>query len=209
MFQIICPGCSNRNLFETIGKKPVECSFCFSALNDSLAVEEIADENKGTLCGLKLVYQQNSESIIINVNSCFLGRENTGAQLFSKILVNGNPVISRKHCSVNFIDGKYYLKDEGSLNGTFYGVNKIDCSKNAQIIENNSIVFLGKEPFLAQYQFKETKGSVSQQTDTQPEETNGPRKFRCNEGCGFESETYVETCPKCMTNNSMVEIHEN
>ena len=207
MFQIICPTCTNRNSFETVEKKPAECFFCFTKFDDTVKMEETADEKKSIPYGLKLVCQQNSESIIINGNSCILGREYAGGQLFSKILVNGNPVISRKQCSINFIEGNYYLKDEGSRNGTFYGVSKIDCSGNAQIIENNSIIFLGKEAFLVQFQYDETKASETQQTDTKAEESSTPHKYRCNEGCGFEAETYYDICPKCMTSNSMVEIH--
>jgi len=209
MFQIICPTCLNRNSFETVEKKPAECFFCFTKFDDAVKMEETADEKKGTPCGLKLVCQQNSESIIITGNSCILGRENTGAQLFSKILINGNPVISRKQCSINFVDGNYYLKDEGSRNGTFYGVSKIDCSVNSQIIEDNSIIFLGKEAFWIQFLYDEPKVSEAGQTDAKAEESGPPHKYRCNEGCGFESETYYDICPKCMTSNSMVEIHKD
>jgi hypothetical protein len=209
MFQIICPSCSNKNVFETAEKKPLECSFCFTTFNDTLKVEEIADEKKGALIGLKLVFQQNSESITFNGNSCILGRENTGSQLLSAIRVNGNQVISRKHCSIYLSDGKYLLKDEGSLNGTFYGVSKIDCSKEAQIIENNSMIFLGKEAFLVQYQYEETKIAASTQTADAPKEAPKPKKYRCKEGCGYESETYADICPKCIANNSLVPIYDN
>ncbi|HOY32517.1 MAG TPA: FHA domain-containing protein [Bacteroidales bacterium] len=208
MFQIICPNCSNTNLFEKAESRPAECSFCFTTFDDTVVSEEVTDESKGTLCGLKLIYQQNSGTIVIDGPYCILGRENTGSQLLSGIIVNGKNVISRKHCSVKLVDGQYYLKDEGSLNGTFYGVNKIDCSKEPQRIENNSILFLGKEAFLVQYQYEESgnaemTGAVSEQADAQIH-----RRYKCNEGCGFESETYYEICPKCMTSNSMVEISE-
>ncbi len=208
MFQIICPTCSNKNLFETTEQKPVECSFCFTSFTDSIKIEEIAEDKK--LIGLRLIYQQNSESVLINNCNCILGRENIGSQLLSNIRINGNQVISRKHCSINLIDGKYYIKDEGSLNGTFYGVSKIDCSKENHIIENNSLIFLGKEAFLVQFQYEDTKKeSVDQQSTDTPKETPKPKKYRCKEGCGFESESYMDICPKCMSNNSMVAIYEN
>lgn len=220
MFQIICPSCNNKNLFEKVENKPVECSFCFTTFDNTLKVEEIVDgkkektegsteEKKGVMIGMRLVYQQNSESIMINGNRCILGRENTGAQLLSAIRINGKQVISRKHCSINCVDGKYYIKDEGSLNGTFYGVSKIDCSKEAQVIDNNSIIFLGKEAFLVQFMYEETKTPLPPQTAEIPKETPKPQKYRCKEGCGFESETYVDICPICMSCNSMVAIYEN
>lgn len=206
MYQIICPVCNNPNAFEAIESRPVECSFCFTTFDATLPAVEIATLNVGKLCGLKLVYQQNSESIDIKENSCILGRENTGAKLLSNIIVNGVPVISRKHCSISLIDGKYYLKDEGSVNGTFNGVSKIDCSKDAQIIEDKSIIFLGKEAFLVQYQFQESVSVEKQEVPPKENDADKPKKYRCNEGCGFESETYLEICSKCMTSNSMVEI---
>jgi pSer/pThr/pTyr-binding forkhead associated (FHA) protein len=206
MYQIICPTCLKPSLFKAIENKPVECSFCFTTFYDSTPFNEVNTESKGKLSGLKLVYQQNSESIFVSGNTCIIGRENIGAALLSGILNNGNPVISRRHCSVTFTDGKYWLKDEGSRNGTYYGVSKIDCSGPAQVIEDNSIIYLGREAFLVQFQYEETKTSGSQQTAVDPKETNKPHKFRCNEGCGFESDTYLEICPKCMTSNSMVEV---
>ncbi len=220
MFQIICPSCSNKNLFEKAENKPVECSFCFTTFDNTLKVDEISDgnkekiegnqeEKKSILVGMRLIYQQNSESIMINGNMCVLGRENTGAQLLSAIRINGKQVISRKHCSINLVNGKYYIKDEGSLNGTFYGVSKIDCSKESQLIENNSIVFLGKEAFLVQFLYEEPKESLISHTVETPKPSPKPKKYRCKEGCGFESETYVDICPKCMSSNSMVAIYEN
>jgi len=207
MFQIICPTCTNKNLFETVEKRPAECSFCFSAFNETIKTEEIPDERK--LTGLKLVYQQNSEYIVIDGTNCILGRENYGSQLFSSIRINGCQVISRKHCSINLTDGKYYLKDEGSLNGTYYGVSKIDCSKEAQLLENNSMVFLGKEAFLVQYLYEENKTAANPQATDISKEIPKPKKYRCKEGCGFESESWVDLCPKCMSSNSMVAVYEN
>jgi hypothetical protein len=208
MFQIICPECKNPNPFETEANRPVECSFCFTSFNADLIAEEIKDEKKGILIGLKLIYQKTSESIEVKGDFNILGRGNFGASLFSGIMVNGKPVISRKHCSISQLNGKYFLLDEGSTNGTFYGVNKITCSKSPQEIENNSIIFIGEEAFLVQFIYDEQKVQEVAQENTKPEEQRKPLKYRCKEGCGFESVTYQEICPKCMASNSMVAIYE-
>ncbi len=206
MYQIICPQCSNPNNFETEQSRPEECCFCFTVFNKDVAVHEIPDQTKGKLTGLKLVYQQTSGIIEINGESNLLGREHIGSQILSKILVNQKQVISRKHCSINLHDGKYYLKDEGSTNGTFYGVSKIDCLKEAQLIENNSILFLGREAFLVQCVYEEVKESQAEIQAEKEEQTSKPVLYRCKEGCGFESETYLEICPKCMSINSLIAI---
>jgi len=206
MYRIICPQCSNPNNFETEQSRPEECCFCFTVFNQDIAVHEIPDQSKGKLTGLKLVYQQTSEFIEINGESNLLGREHIGSQLLSNILVNQKQVISRKHCSINLQDGKYYLKDEGSTNGTFYGVSKIDCLKEAQLIENNSILFLGREAFLAQHVYEEVKESQAEIQAEKEEQTTKPVKYRCKERYGFESKAYLEICPKFMAMNSLVEI---
>lgn len=203
MYKIVCPNCSNPNLFETREKRSVECSFCFTVFGDSLEVSEIGNDNRGKLGGLKFICQQNGESFCIRGEAAVIGREHEGAQLLSLIENCGRPVISRKHCSVALSEGRYWLKDEGSSNGTFYGVNKVNCALSAQCIEENSIIFLGKEAFLVQYQYEAVMEKQQPQTEPKEEKIH---KYRCNEGCGFESDTYVEICPKCMTCNSMVEI---
>jgi Zn finger protein HypA/HybF involved in hydrogenase expression len=208
MFQIICPECKNPNPFEIKANRPVECSFCFTSFTAEMRVEEVADSTKGKLIGLKLIYQKTSETIEIKEECSILGRENIGTEIFSVIKVNGNPVVSRKHCSISQIDCKFFILDEGSTNGTFYGVNKINCAKIPMEIENNSIIFIGQEAFLVQFVYEDLKETNANQTNTNIEDTKKPVKYRCKEGCGFESETPVEICPKCMASNSMVGIYE-
>jgi pSer/pThr/pTyr-binding forkhead associated (FHA) protein len=208
MYRIICPGCSNPNNFEIIQNRPLECSFCFTTLSNELSLEEIKDENKGKLIGLKLICQNTSEVLTIEGDSGIIGREHVGAKLLSNITVNQKQVISRKHCSLYRVADNYYLKDEGSTNGTFYGINKTDCSKDAQVIEDNNIIFLGREIFLIQFIYEESQLNENSNKPTTIEPTAKPIKFRCNEGCGYESLAPFEICPKCMTSNSMVEIRE-
>jgi len=207
MYRIFCPACSNQNNFESLQIKPVECSFCFTVFAPDVQVIEIKEENKGNLIGLKLIFQTTSEEITITGESAILGREYVGADLFSKIIVNQKQVISRKHCSIGRSGNSYVLKDEGSTNGTFYGVNKIDCAKETQAIEHNSILFLGREAFLVQLIYEEVKQSNTGGYDSSNKKPDKPVKYRCNEGCGYESDTKFDICPKCMTSNSMVEYN--
>jgi hypothetical protein len=206
MFQIICSECKNPNPFGMPVNRPVECSFCFTSFSSDLKAEEIKDENKGKLIGLKLIYQKTSELIEVKGDFNILGRANFGAALFLGIIVNGKSVISRKHCSISKLDDKYFLLDEGSTNGTFYGVNKITCFKSPQEIENNSLIFIGEEAFLVQYIYDEQH--LQEKVEVKAEELKIPKKYRCKEGCGFESEALVEICPKCMASNSMVGVYE-
>lgn len=199
MYQIICPDCANATKFESLSKRPEECSFCFATFSKDIACQDIED-NRGMLCGLELEYQSTNEKITLKGDFNLLGRQNIGREVLSKILFNGIPVISRKHCSVSLINGKFFLKDEGSTNGTYYSLNKVDCTKEICEIENGSLIFLGQEAFLAKHIFKKEE----KQESTVAEEKI--KRYRCNEGCGYESEKYEEICPNCMTSNSMVEI---
>ncbi|HOE05934.1 MAG TPA: FHA domain-containing protein [Bacteroidales bacterium] len=219
MMRIVCPECKNNNDFSDIEHRPAECSFCFCVFDASLPAAEITAQPGGVLRGLKLIYQQTGDEIIVESAYCIIGRENTGAELLRKILYCGSPVISRKHCSITVITGEYWLKDEGSSNGTFLGVDKKNCSV-PQKLSDGDLFYLGREAFMVKYMYEkpiETKQPEQQHTDTipivevtnqngNPNETNKAKKYRCNEGCGFETETYEEVCPKCYTCGSLVEI---
>lgn len=205
MLQIKCPVCKNIHTFANSSQKPAECQFCFTNFGEDMVPEVVPDVPNLLPIGLKLIYQNTSECIDIKINYTLLGREHLGSELFNNIRCNGKPVISRKHCSISFTDGKFLLKDEGSSNGTFYGVSKIDCKLHVCEIEHNSLIFLGKEAFLAQLVFPEKTKKTGHTTVA---ETPKIKKYRCNQGCGFETETYVDICPKCYTSNSLIEVTE-
>ncbi len=159
-FNFICES-NHNNYFSDRNNPPIECSGCFEAF-DFTKVVEVDKENDGEIVGLSIIYQITQQRLEISIlHKSILGRENFGASVLSKILFNGKPVVSRKHCSIEFIDGKFYLLDEGSLNGTFYGVNKISCKNSPQVIEDKSIFYIGEEAFLAQINYKEQKHEQS------------------------------------------------
>ena len=128
--------------------------------------------------------------------------------MFSKILYNGNKVISRKHCSIEFRDGNFYLLDEGSKNGTFYGVNKLDCKNASQIIEDKGIFYIGEEAFIAQVNYKETElGSEIDNIDSNTETSKKIKKYKCKK-CGKESDEFVSKCSGCGFKNTLIEVYE-
>jgi len=214
MFRIICSNCLSEVTFNDKSNIPAECPYCWAKIDASSPVSEVAGE-AGPAESLTLIYQSNQQKIIIPPSGfTFIGRENTGAEVLDKILCNGKPVISRKHCSVEFKDNKFLLKDEGSLNGTFYGVNKISCKNNPMVIENNSMIFLGQEAFLANIKYKspliqtETPDPSKTTADASADNANKDnikKRYRCKD-CGTEFDSWSQDCPNCETFNSLIEI---
>jgi ribosomal protein S27E len=208
MLKIICPNCEKENTFQSRGNTPSECSFCFTSFPSSITITEISDDGS-EIIGLTIIYQINQQRLEIStLNKTILGREYFGASVFSKILFNGKPVVSRKHCSIEFANGKFYLFDEDSLNGTFYGVNKISCKNTPQLIEDKSIFYIGAEAFLAKINYQKSKqGESPKVEDAEREEVKTIKQYRCR-GCGNNFETYSDDCPGCDRYNSLIPIYE-
>jgi hypothetical protein len=173
-----------------------ECTFCYEVMP---VVEPLSSTQKkndsNTISSLTITYQFKDRKLEIPaVGQTILGRSHFGSILFSDILYNDDPVISRKHCSIEFKNGIFYLKDEGSHNGTFYGLNKINC-ENAQQIEDRGIFYLGREPFVATFNYTVVQQTVQGQ-EMALEEKNEITSYRCST-CGYEYEQYSKTCPNC------------
>jgi len=208
MKRIICPNCEKEIIFQLSENTPYECAFCFTSIPSSIAITEIPDDGRD-ITGLTIIYQINQERLEIpTLHKTILGRENFGASVFSKIVFNGNMVVSRKHCSIEFKDGKFYLLDEGSLNGTFYGVNKINCKNNPQVIEDKSIFFIGEEAFYTQINHQELKQDATSQSIKEiTHETKTIKQYRCR-GCGNIFEEFSDDCPICGRYNSLIPVYE-
>lgn len=209
MYKIICPNCTKENKFHSKSSTPAECSFCFASFDTSITVIEYIDDER-EIAGLTIIYQIDQQRLEIPISQkIILGRENFGASILSKIFYNGKPVVSRKHCSIEYKDGLFYLLDEGSLNGTFYGLNKISCKNSPQVIENDSIFYIGQEPFLAKIKYKSPLEKDISENKKNEDDVSLLRLYRCNEsGCGYESKEYMAICPNCNTYNSMVAVSE-
>ncbi len=207
-YNFICEGGKHSNYYTDRNSPPLECKDCFEKFDFSNVVE-IADENKKEIVGLTIIYQINQQRLEIStLHKTILGRENFGANIFSQIFFNGKLVVSRKHCSIEFREGNFYILDEGSLNGTSYGVNKISCKNSPQIIKDKSIFYIGEEAFLAHINYQE----LNQEESPQVEEVTNQvvkaiKEYRCR-GCGNNFEKFSDDCPNCDRYNSLIPIYE-
>ena len=85
------------------------------------------------------------EQVKITGNVFRIGRKDDGMDY----VVSHNPAISKKHAEVLVRDGKYYVRDVGSKNGTY--VNGRILPKNKEVeISNGDLIKLANEDFLVQ-----------------------------------------------------------
>lgn len=222
MREVLCPSCHRTNQLEVNNAIPDECSYCFEVFPKDAEIADSGTERAksemnvpqvGEIDGLVLTYQINEAEIRVAASGrVVLGRKAFGSEILSRILFNGNKVISREHCSIDFRDGAFYIKDEGSRNGTFYSVRKVSCRDVPQLIEPNSIIYLGEEPFFARIVRKEVS-SDDWDRAALPESDGAPQaaeknvnRLRCN-NCGHEIEE--NPCPHCDTYNKWVNHHHS
>jgi len=211
MVEVVCPNCGKNSSFNGDSDSLAECPFCFEEIRPGQA----PDTSKACqqITGLRLVYQINQQRIDIPASGkTVLGREAVGANVLSNIFFNGKQVVSRQHCSIEFRENGFYLQDEGSLNGTFYGANKINCRSSPQLIHNGNLVYLGEEPFLAKIETKSVEDQIEKEKET-PVPSPVIVKYRCNDpNCipPFESATLPtgKVCPKCGTFDRFVAVTE-
>jgi hypothetical protein len=205
MYRIFCQNCERVNEFTAKTSMPSDCQYCFEEFPANSEIDTVEVSPKKPL-GLTLVCQQTQERIDIPASQkTIMGREYTGREIFTKLLHEGSPIVSRKHCSVEFKEGFFHLIDEGSLNGTFYGVNKLSCKECARIIEDRAIIFIGKEIFIAEIQYADNLNETSiEKGDT--EDSHTAASYRCNNpNChGYESSHPFDICPKCDSFRSYV-----
>ena len=226
MYNIICDYCDKEIIFEEISQKPETCPNCNSFL-DQLEPRKISEQPAGTTenridkagpqscTGITLIYQTTGEKIHIDQTKVILGREGFGSGILSEI-----PQISRNHCAIELIDNQYRVTDLDSFNGTFIGTSKINCKENPQqILNNNELVFLGREPFLSQLHFETQlsvkRGDISAQQDNEiisKPNQSGKRNsviYRCK-NCGkdydHKKDICEEVCQECGTFNEWEEI---
>lgn len=209
MLKVICPNCNAENKFQNRNSIPHECTFCWEPIPDGIEIN--GEEDNREINGLTIIYQITQQRLEIPATEkVILGRDGYGAKVFSKILFNGKPVISRAHCSIEFKDGNFFLLDEGSLNGTFYGVNKLSCKGTPQIIEENGIFYMGEEAFIAQINFKDEIQNDDLDRTVKDVEKKTIKLYRCNDqNCsGYESSELFDVCPVCGAYKNIIPVYE-
>jgi len=226
MYKIVCDYCDKEIIFEEVFQKPETCPNCNSFL-DQLEPQKMSEPTAGTTenridkieqqpySGITLIYQKTGEKIHIDQTKVILGREGFGTDV-----LGGIRQISRIHCVIERINNQYRITDLDSTHGTFIGISKINCKENPQqILNNDDLVFLGREPFLAQFRFEaqlnvESCDISAQQDNEIISESNqfGKRKsviYRCK-NCGkdynHKKDICEEVCRECGTFNEWEEI---
>lgn len=191
MIEFKCIECKGINKIEQNSQLPKECEICYIEFNYNQLQEMqiIISENKSleNLEVIKLIFthQVSRESFIVNpLESMLIGRNFFGANILRTIKDNDVPVISRKHCSVEIIDNKVYIKDELSKNGTFKGVDKINC-RTRQLLLDEDLIYFANDAFVVTFEYEKRN-----EVDTNPE-VKGNSNFSCND-CGV---TYSELKP--------------
>lgn len=204
MLKIICTNsaCNKAIYFKTKNNLPKECEFCWEVIPNDIEISEEKINNE--VVSLSITYQKNQEAMFIPmVKKIILGREHYGSELLSKIVHNGNLVISRKHCSIERKNGSLYLSDEGSLNGTFYSINKINCKNEPVEIADNNIFYLGHEPFLLKVNYSVLENVISDPvTESKPETTLDTKTYNCRK-CGSIFREKLSECPVCEAYNTI------
>ncbi|MCD4817169.1 MAG: FHA domain-containing protein [Candidatus Cloacimonetes bacterium] len=200
-FKITCIHCGKEILFNESSKKPVRCSNCNFLIKDSKIIEVLNNKNKtneNLLDGLMLCCQKTgNKKNIKHSNRIVLGRDNIGKEILT------NSHISSEHCVIECVNNEYIITDLNSTNGTFLGVDKIDCKfYPKQIIKDGDILYLGRESFLIKIKTKSLFPSEESNSDNNKKEETPVIKYRCiNCDCIVNEKT--ETCPNCKTYHSL------
>lgn len=126
----------------------------FDSVDQSVSTEEDQTKYDGGNAKVPSIPQKRvptikrvltGEQVRITGSVFRIGRKDDGMDY----VVSHNPAISKKHAEVLVRDGKYYVRDVGSKNGTY--VNGRMLSKNKEIeISNGDLLKLANEDFLVQ-----------------------------------------------------------
>lgn len=139
-----CPNCWGDDF------KEAEVTTVNNNLSDNRSVKSI-----------ELIYQSNFEKIKLDFsnNIQILGRRFVGSKVLSKIMVNNGPVISGKHCQIEFKanENSFFVQDLNSTNGTFVDDKN---AKNEVLLEDQSVLKLGREIFVASFIYEEISKNV-------------------------------------------------
>lgn len=201
MKKITCDYCFEDNFFDEGTPPPENCKNCNSPIAH-LPVADTAEKSADTKFssakpfglsdGIVLTYQKTGDLIEIPHNEIIiLGRQNAGSDVLANI-----PQISREHCKIEFLNGRYLVTDLNSLNGTFIGSSKRDCLKHQkQELKDNEVLYLGREPFLVNINTDLSEQKEGIPSTEAAEDLHTPR-YKCK-GCGKIHDMNLIICDEC------------
>lgn len=91
----------------------------------------------------------NSPSPIELVINCAEYKIGKNSAMVDGVILH-NPAISRIHCKISYVLGKYYVTDMGSANGTFVNNQKIESQQTVEI-HNGDNLKLANSKFVVSY----------------------------------------------------------
>ena len=102
--------------------------------------ETVSHVNKA----IKLVAMNAPERLEISIdsNDVLIGKK---SELVDKV-ISFNKMISRKHCRITYVNGSYFITDEGSANGTFVNGVRVGLGQR-HIINRGDIIRLADSDF--------------------------------------------------------------
>ncbi len=148
----ICPSCGYRNK-----SNEILCVNCMSDISSVSAIDEskISEdtksfssqevEQKEEIVVLKLK-EKNSGQIIDVKSGDVVGRYSV--DFFQKM--NNYKLISRLHFQVLYKEGKWFIRDLESTNGTFLNTKKLEPDKDYEIKKGDVINIAGIVDFIVQ-----------------------------------------------------------
>ena len=86
---------------------------------------------------------KNGERVAITSSGFTIGKENTSG--ISNDYTIKNASVSRNHAMFEIKNGRYYVVDMTSLNGTFVNGNRINSNINVEVNNGDTIVFANVE----------------------------------------------------------------
>ena len=79
----------------------------------------------------------------MNKNITTIGK----SKIRADIVIEENPTISRKHCTIYFENGIYYLEDNDSSNGTWLESQRVQAGEK-NVLRNKSKIRISDEEFI-------------------------------------------------------------
>ncbi len=107
---------------------------------------KLYDDTSSPNFDAKLIRSANSQVIIINQNPFIIGKK-IGQVNYC---IGDNASISRVHAKIEKVNGKYFIYDLGSVNGTF--VDGAEEKGQGKELKNGTVILLSNEKFVFEFE---------------------------------------------------------